>query len=172
MASKRVVKTSIEWQKLQKLLPNEQQAVYSNLLAKNYQYSSKVASLPENLPKIDFDAYKKQLPNPSAIEKLEKGYLAFQASYPKDTENLISKIDKVEKEENTRLAEILKQVVKKVESLKAEKHKLENIPPLEEWTKELEVYYFPERTPTYKEIVEAEDPYQKMIDDRKKGKHH
>ncbi len=33
----------------------------------------RVASLPENLPKIDFEAYKKQLANPAAIEKLEKG---------------------------------------------------------------------------------------------------
>jgi hypothetical protein len=49
-----------------------------------------------------------------------------------------------------------------------QKFKLNNIPPLEEMTKELEVYYFPERAPNYKEVVEAEDPYKKIIE----GKHH
>ena len=37
----------------------------------------RLASLPENLPKIDFEAYKKQLPNPAAIAALEKGVIAF-----------------------------------------------------------------------------------------------
>jgi len=35
--------------------------------------NKRVASLPENLPKIDFDSYKRQLNNPAVIEKLEKG---------------------------------------------------------------------------------------------------
>lgn len=43
MAAKRVFKTSIEWQRLQKLLPQDQQSIYTNLLAKNYQYSMKYA---------------------------------------------------------------------------------------------------------------------------------
>jgi hypothetical protein len=38
-------------------------------------------------------------------------------------------------------------------------------------TKELEIYYFPERVPTYKEIVDEEDPYMKMLEDKKKGHH-
>jgi hypothetical protein len=37
--------------------------------------TNRIASLPENLPKIDFESYKKQLPNPSAIDKLEKGVI-------------------------------------------------------------------------------------------------
>ncbi len=35
----------------------------------------RLASLPANLPKIDFEAYKKQLPNPTAIAALEKGVM-------------------------------------------------------------------------------------------------
>ena len=31
--------------------------------------------MPENLPKIDFDYYKRQLQNPALIEKLEKGVI-------------------------------------------------------------------------------------------------
>lgn len=41
MASKRITKTAIDWSKLQKLLPQENQQIYTNLLAKNYQYSLK-----------------------------------------------------------------------------------------------------------------------------------
>lgn len=47
-------------------------------------------------------------------------YLAFQMPYPKDGENLIGKIDQVEKEEAARLSEFLKHVAKKIEELNAE----------------------------------------------------
>lgn len=46
--------------------------------------------------------------------------MAFQAPYPKDTENLLSKIDQSEKEEEVRLTEFLKQVSQAIEALKAE----------------------------------------------------
>jgi hypothetical protein len=39
---------------------------------------------------------------------------------------------------------------------------------LEEMTKELEVYYFPEKAPTFKEIWGEDDPYMKKLHD----KHH
>jgi hypothetical protein len=46
--------------------------------------------------------------------------LAFQTPAPKDTENLLSKVDQQEKEENARLVEYLKGVAKLIEGLKAE----------------------------------------------------
>jgi hypothetical protein len=46
--------------------------------------------------------------------------LAAQVPFPKDGENLISKIDQVEKEEDTRLAEFIKEIAKSIEVLKAE----------------------------------------------------
>lgn len=169
--AKRIAKTSIEWSKLQNLLPKDQQHVYTSLLSKNTQYSLKLASLPANLPKIDFEAYKKQLPNPTAIAALEKGYLSFQAPEPKDNDNLLSKIDQMEKDENAKLVEFLKSVSKEIESLNAEKFKLNNIPPLEEMTAELEVYYFPERAPKYADFLEEEDLYTKKLTEGKKGHH-
>jgi hypothetical protein len=45
MAARRVAKTSVEWAKLQKLLPQDQQNIYNNLLAKNFQFTSKYAFL-------------------------------------------------------------------------------------------------------------------------------
>ncbi|CAF1089195.1 unnamed protein product [Brachionus calyciflorus] len=172
MAARRLSKSTIDWTKLQKALPQDQQVIYNNLLAKSYQYTSRIASLPENLPKIDFEAYRKQLANPSAIEKLEKGYLALQVPFPKDNENVLSKINQSEKEEHARLAEFLKQIHQTIEALKSEKFKLTNIPPLEEMTMELEAYYFPEKRDVYKSIVEEEDPYAKILEDKKKGHHH
>jgi hypothetical protein len=131
--------------------------------------------------------------------------LAFQVPFPRDGDNLVSKIDQSEKEEDTKLSNYLKGIAKLTEDLKAEvriiqiqtlnfethkqyflsfylsfvyfsnliqKFKLTNIPPLEEMTKELEIYYFPERAPTYKGFVEDEDLYAKMLEDKKKGGHH
>lgn len=53
------------------------------------------------------------------IEHFKK-YQAFQAPYPKDQENLVSKIEQAEKQEEARLVEFLKDVAKKIEALKAE----------------------------------------------------
>ena len=169
MASKRIAKTSVEWAKLQKLLPQEQHHVYNNLLAKNFQFTSKVASLPENLPKIDFESYRKQLGNPSVIDKLEKNYLAFQAPYPKDSENALSKIDQAERQEEASLAEFMKEISQKIEGLRAEKFRLTNVPPLEEMTKELEVYYFPDRKVSFEHFVGEKDAYQQLYDSKKSG---
>jgi hypothetical protein len=47
-------------------------------------------------------------------------YLAFQTPAPRDSENLLSKVDQQEKEENARLVEYLKGVAKLIEGLKAE----------------------------------------------------
>jgi len=68
MASRRVAKSAVDWARLQKVLPQSQQSIYTNLLSKSYQYTLKIASLPENLPKIDFAAYKSQLANPALVE--------------------------------------------------------------------------------------------------------
>ena len=113
------------------------------LLQPRIRLVNRVASLPENLPKIDFEAYKKQLANPSAIDKLEKGvrhisiqsairaepmlpfrsllqYLSLQVAYPKDTQNLAAKVNQAEKEEEAKLVAYLKEVAKTIENLKAE----------------------------------------------------
>ena len=52
-----------------------------------------------------------------------------------------------------------------------QKEKLQNIPPLEEMTAELEVYYFPEKAvdQELKEFVEMKDPYMASIEARKTG---
>ena len=39
-------------------------------------------------------------------------------------------------------------------------------------TRELEVYYFPERAPDYKLYVGEEDLYLKKLEENKKGGHH
>jgi hypothetical protein len=38
-----------------------------------YLNCDRVSSLPAELPKIDFASYRRQLANPSVIDKLEKG---------------------------------------------------------------------------------------------------
>ena len=51
--------------------------------------------------------------------------------------------------------------------------KLTNVPPLEEMTKELELYYFPERANKHELALNEVDAYAKMIEAKKKGhKHH
>ena len=49
-----------------------------------------------------------------------KQYVSFQVPVPKDNDNLLSKIDQLEAEENGKLAEFLKDIAKEVEALKTE----------------------------------------------------
>ena len=53
----------------------------------------------------------------------------------------------------------------------AQRFKLTNIPPLENMTKELEVYYFPEKAKSYEHIVGEKDAYMKMLEAKKHGHH-
>merc|ERR1712127_137975 len=168
MAARRVTKTSVDWAKMQSLLPAEQQGIYSALIAKNFAYTVKVAALPESLPKIDFAGYRKQLVNPSAIDALEKAYTGFEAAYPKDAQNQLNAVDQFERTESARLVEFLKSAEAAIKKLDAEKFKLNNIPPLENMTKELEVYYFPEKAEDFgAEYIGEEDLYAKMLTDKK-----
>jgi hypothetical protein len=41
MASRRVAKSTVDWARLQKLLPADQQQIYTNLLSKSYQQTLK-----------------------------------------------------------------------------------------------------------------------------------
>lgn len=41
MATKRIAKSTVDWAKLQRLLPQSQQTIYNNLLSKSYQYTLK-----------------------------------------------------------------------------------------------------------------------------------
>lgn len=169
MSAKRIASTSIEWSRLQSLLPKSQSGIYSSLLTKNTQYLLKLASLPSDLPKIDFDSYKKQLANPAAIAALEKSYTQFQTPQPKDTDNLLAKIESMEKQETAKLVEFLKSINVEIEGLNAEKFKLNNIPPLEEMTVELEAYYFPEKAPQHKDFLDEEDLYTKKLNSHGHG---
>ena len=84
---------------------------------------------------------------------------------PKDTENLMTKIDALEKTEGDKLVAFVKAINADIEALKLEvkylfliislitlnsliilkKEKLTNLPPLEDMTVELKAYYFPEK---------------------------
>jgi hypothetical protein len=41
MASKRISKSAIDWKRFQKLVPQDQQPQFSQLLGKNFQYVSR-----------------------------------------------------------------------------------------------------------------------------------
>ena len=46
--------------------------------------------------------------------------MGLQVAYPKDSQNLLSKVNQTEKEEDAKLVAYLKEVAKTIESLKAE----------------------------------------------------
>lgn len=72
MASKRLAKSTIDWAHFQKIVPPSQATNLNSFMSRSYQYVSKVQSLPDGLPKIDFSAYKAQLSNKALVEKFEK----------------------------------------------------------------------------------------------------
>lgn len=85
----------------------------------------------------------------------------------------MSKIEQQEKQEDAALAQFLKDVSSKIESLKSEKFKLTNIPPLEEMTRELEVYYFPEKRleAQFEKEATKKDAYIQLLEYKKHGGH-
>jgi len=101
-------------------------------------------TLSDTLPKIDFEYYKKLVPDPSLVEKLQKEYENAQIAYPKDVANRFQELEEYAKSEEKRAQEYIKLAEGEVETLRKEFTRWDNVPPADETTYELASFYMPE----------------------------
>ncbi|XP_018018568.1 ATP synthase subunit d, mitochondrial [Hyalella azteca] len=133
----------------------------------------RVASLPKDLPAINWTQYEGRVSVPNMVAEFQKQYQALTVPYPKDV--YTSKIDEQEKATMIAVEEFVKKMQASVVSMKAELAKVEAMMPITEMN--LEEYFdaFPnhaldsfERPTMWPHIEECQPEYLERM--AKEGK--
>ncbi|KAL3313758.1 ATP synthase, H transporting, mitochondrial Fo complex, subunit d [Cichlidogyrus casuarinus] len=143
MATKRLAKSTVDWAKLKQACPPHQVESYKDLKTRTDNLVSKISTLPETLPQINWAAYAKTVPVPGLVDKFKQEYASLNVSFPKDVNGMEAKI----KANETEMVANAKAHVAACQAMKtsAEKMKasINSLPPKEELTGELTKIYFP-----------------------------
>jgi hypothetical protein len=144
-AAKRVATSSVQWQKLTERLTAPHVAELTRLKGQNSTFSAQVNQLPNDLPKVDFAALKKQLPAHSAIlDSLQKQYESMSIPYGTIPEQFNKEIEKWIEYNNARIKlHEMKTADGALEAKKVEE-KWAKAPPVEHFDRQHFAEYFPQ----------------------------
>ncbi|VDO08862.1 unnamed protein product [Rodentolepis nana] len=144
MASRRIARTAINWGELYHQCPKHQIEQFRDLKTKTDGLVSRISSLPEKLPDINWEHYKKVVPVPGLVDKFKKEYMQLQVAFPNDTKQLGKAVDA----QAAKMNSMIKKQVAACESMKADatkmKEALKKLPPFDEMIPEIIVTYFPD----------------------------
>ncbi|KAL5107405.1 ATP synthase subunit d mitochondrial [Taenia crassiceps] len=144
MASKRIARTAINWTELYQRCPKHQLEQFRDLKTKTDGLVSKISSLPEKLPDVNWEYYQKVVPVPGLVEKFKKEYAALQVVPPTDSRNIGKSVDA----QAAMMSALVKKHISACESMKADasrmKEALTKLPPFDEMIPEIIVTYFPD----------------------------
>ncbi|KAH9494908.1 hypothetical protein Btru_020770 [Bulinus truncatus] len=163
-AAKRFTASAVDWARYAAVVPKAQGESFRIIKAKHDNFVNRVYSLPENLPKIDFTAYKSRLPDPTMADRFQKAYEALSVPYPKDKDNLVQKVEAENQETEKKVKAYVAELNKIIASSKQFIEKINTLPKPSEFTPEMYTYYFPETAldparPTIWPHKEEEQPY-------------
>ncbi|XP_045213570.2 ATP synthase subunit d, mitochondrial-like [Mercenaria mercenaria] len=144
MAAKRVTRSAIDWTALATKVPSRQKDAFRVLKSHSDKYITKVADLPETLPKIDFGEYRRRITNTAIVEEYEKLYAALDVPYPKDPSNQKAKIQSDEKVALQQKDAYVAQQNLHLKGLNELLATIESIPPPEKMTMQMYNHYFPD----------------------------
>lgn len=113
------------------------------LKAKTDQIVSKIQMSPESLPKINWDQYRKVIPQANIVDAFEKQYSSLTVPYPKDKANWQAKLDAEEREALEQSKAVRKAYQELMEDLKDDLKAISELPPADEMTHEMWNAYFP-----------------------------
>ncbi|CAH8574321.1 unnamed protein product [Schistosoma turkestanicum] len=94
MTSKRAVVSAVNWSELYSKCPKHQLDQFRELKTKTDSLVSRITSLPESLPPINWEHYAHVVPIPGLVDKFKKQYTSFSVDYPKDKSDAITKVEK------------------------------------------------------------------------------
>ena len=90
-------KVAINWTEFAKKVPEAQQAAFRAFQRKHFDLVKKVNSLPAELPKIDWDKYRKGITVPGMVDEWQKAYESLDIPYPKAKDNHLAKVSTARK---------------------------------------------------------------------------
>jgi len=143
MAARRVTRSAIEWASITERMPKGSEDNLRALKAKTDQLVSKIQLMPEALPKINWEQYRKIVPQTNVVNAFEKQYASLTIPYPKDKANWQAKLDTEEREALEQSKVVRKAYQELIEDLKDDLKAIGELPPTNEMTLEMWNAYFP-----------------------------
>ncbi|XP_068619371.1 ATP synthase subunit d, mitochondrial-like [Battus philenor] len=133
--AKRFMKPTINWQELEKLVPPEQKTKYMAFKGKSDAYLQRVMVNPAEMPKIDWEAYKKLIPVPGLVDCFKSELEKYCVPYPKDT--LTASIDDQWKKLEIDIKQYCQDHDKDIEAANKELKRIRALPKFEDMTMEM-----------------------------------
>ncbi|XP_074870579.1 ATP synthase peripheral stalk subunit d, mitochondrial [Carettochelys insculpta] len=142
MASRRVALKAIDWVAFAERVPPSQRTVFNALKTYSDALSSKLASLPEKPPAIDWTYYKTAVAKTGLVDELEKKYNALKVPEPVDTQTV--KINAQEQEAAKNAVEYVQASKARIAQYEKQLEKFKNMIPFDQMTFEDLHAVFPE----------------------------
>ncbi|OQV13070.1 putative ATP synthase subunit d, mitochondrial [Hypsibius exemplaris] len=142
MASRRIAKSAVDWSAFAARVPAEQQPMLKAFKTRHDAYVGKMTSFPENPPAIDWSLYQSKVPVAGLVEQFKKQYEAVKVSYPEDS--LTKEIDAQEKNAVQATEAFVKESKGRIEKIKVDLKKWEDMLPIHKMTLEEYILEFPE----------------------------
>ncbi|KAH3862189.1 ATP synthase subunit d, mitochondrial-like [Dreissena polymorpha] len=152
MAARRAAKQAINWVALENRVPEAQKDAFRVFRTHYDKYALKVSELPNELPQIDFEAYKSKITNKAMLAEFEKMYSALKIPYPTDVSNVKGTIEKQEKESVEMVKKYVAEQEVKLSEIKEILDIIGTVPPPEKMSKQMFYHYFPNmaRNPNFR----------------------
>jgi len=148
MAAKRVAKSSVDWAKFAKCVPEGSEAAFIALRSKVEGTARRVAATPAEAPALDWDHYKAKIAKPGLADEFQKKYQALTIPYPTDPDNLTAAIDAQEKQALLDFQTFKAFGTEIIDCCKEQVAKWDNFVPFADATVEEEYEQFPHFFPT------------------------